>query len=360
MKRRTLLRYLPFGTLGLMDIAAAAPKVIAPNRSQSVGLTAVAAPYISARQLVLGVLNQHLLPSASALLQAVQALVASLAEPNATKLKWRQHRALWINTMLAWERLAAVSVGPLLERRSARTIDFWPTRPAQIERLLANGLGGITSVQQLDTVGVSARGLPTLEWLLWKTDGSDHAHTYAHLLAQQVAAESEAMLSGYQTLATTEWDEADAWALYGEWFGQAVGGLDQLRIKKMVPDTRAKNSSPWVRGLSGQTAAAWWAQAQGLQAFLVGSPAGQATTMPGLPVAGSVNSLLLGRGYMGDSQALLRQTQATLVFVQAARPANAASVRKAQVALAQLSSQMSALAGGVLNIALGFTDADGD
>jgi len=307
---------------------------------------------------VLGLLTQHLQPRAAELQLAAQALVQSLSQGQAA---WAQHRPLWVATMLAWERLAAVAVGPLLERRSARAIDFWPTRPAQIQRLLDSA--SITSVQQLDTVGATARGLPALEWLLWKTNGSGHAAAYASLLAQQVLTESQALQAGYQTLASTEWDEADAWALYGEWFGQAVGGLDQLRIKKMVADTRGKDSAPWVRGLSGQTAACWLAQALGLQAFLVGSPAAQAATQaanPGWPVAGSLNSLLLGRGHLRDSLTLQERTATLLRTVQAARPGNAASVRAAQAALAQVSAQANGLAGDVLAISLGFTDADGD
>ncbi|MDZ7937893.1 MAG: imelysin family protein [Rhodoferax sp.] len=318
----------------------------------------VAAPYISSAQMVQGLLTQHLQPSAAALQQAAQALVLSLAQ---AKAPWAQHRPLWVATMLAWERLAAVAVGPLLERRSARAIDFWPTRPAQIQRLLESG--SVTSVAQLDTVGATARGLPALEWLLWKTDGSGHAQAYANVLAQQVLAESQALQAGYQTLASTEREEEDAWAMYGEWFGQAVGGLDQLRIKKMVPDTRGKDSAPWVRGLSGQTAACWQAQAQGLQAFLLGSPAAQATTQtatPGWPVAGSLNSLLLGRGHLRDSLALQERTAAMLRAVQAARPGNAASVRSAQAALAQVSALANGLASDVLTITMGFTDADGD
>ena len=265
--------------------------------------------------------------------------------------------------MLAWERLAAVSVGPLVERRSARAIDFWPTRPAQIQRLLDDGLLGITTMAQLDTVGATARGLPALEWLLWKTDGREPANTYAYLLAQQVAAESQALLAGYQALVSTPWTEVQARALYGEWFGQAVGGLDQLRIKKMASNSRAKDSSLWVRGLSSQTAAAWWAQAQGLQAFLVGSPTSQAAARAfhaDLPVAGTVNGLLLGRGHAPESEALLDSTQAMLRLVQAARPGNAVSVHQAQAVLAQLSAQLGKLAETVLNITLGFTDADGD
>lgn len=350
MKRRALLKSVPFSALALVDIAQAATKTIATPK--------VAAPYISAGQMVQGLLTQHLQPSAAALQQAAQALVQSLAQ---AKAPWAQHRALWVANMLAWERLAAVAVGPLLERRSARAIDFWPTRPAQIQRLLESG--SVTRVQQLDTVGATARGLPALEWLLWKTDGSGHAAAYASVLAQQVLAESDALQTGYQTLASTEREEEDAWTLYGEWFGQAVGGLDQLRIKKMVPDTRGKDSAPWVRGLSGQTAACWQAQAQGLQAFLVGAPAAQAAAhaaTPGWPVAGSLHSLLLGRGHLRDGLALQERSAAMLRAVQSARPGNPASVRAAQAALAQASALANGLASDVLTITMGFTDADGD
>lgn len=350
MKRRALLIYTPLSALALSDIAQAATKTIATPK--------VAAPYISSIQMVQGLLTQHLQPSATALQLAAQALVQSLAQ---AKSPWAQHRPLWVSTMLAWERLAAVAVGPLLERRSARAIDFWPTRPAQIQRLLESG--SITAVAQLDTVGATARGLPALEWLLWKTDGSGHAQAYASVLAQQVLAESRALQTGYQTLASTEREEEDAWALYGEWFGQAVGALDQLRIKKMVADTRGKDSAPWVRGLSGQTAACWQAQAQGLQAFLIGSPAAQAAAQaatPGWPVAGSLNSLLLGRGHLRDSLTLQERTATMLRTVQAARTGNAASVRAAQAALAQVSALANGLASDVLTITMGFTDADGD
>lgn len=350
MKRRTLLTYMPFGAAALMESAQAATKVIATPK--------VAAPFISSGQMVLGLLKQHLQPGATDLQQTALALAQSLSQAQAP---WAQHRPLWVATMRAWERLAAVAVGPLLERRSARAIDFWPTRPAQIQRLLESG--SITTVAQLETVGATARGLPALEWLLWKTDGHGHAKAYASVLAQQVLAESRALQAGYQTLADTEREEDDAWALYGEWFGQAVGGLDQLRIKKMAPDTRGKDSAPWVRGLSGQTATAWQAQAQGLQAFLVGSPAAQAATQaatPGWPVAGSLHSLLLGRGHLRDGLALQERTAHMLRAVQAARPGNAASVRAAQAALAQVSALANGLASDVLTITMGFTDADGD
>ena len=319
----------------------------------------VAAPPISASQMIQSLLQLHLVPSATLLVQAAQALAQSLAQSPNDK-PWAQHQPLWVNTMLAWERLAAVAVGPLLERRSSRAIDFWPTRPAQIQRMLDSA--SVTTLPQLDTVGTAARGLPALEWLLWTTQGSGHASLYASLLAQQVAQESGLLLAGYKALLATEWNDGEAWRVYCEWFGQAVGGMDQLRIKKMVPDTRGKDSAPWVRGVSGRTADAWLAQAQGLQAFLVGSPAAQLATQaqsPGLPVAGSLNSMLLGRSQLTYSQTLTERTATMLRTVQAAHPGDAASLRAAQAALAQ-SSALAAQLGDALSISLGFTDADGD
>jgi predicted lipoprotein len=358
MKRRNLLIYMPFGALALMECAQAAPKSIA--KTHPAKAPTVAAPYIAATQMVEALLQQHFVPAALALQTSAQALEASLQNPQTL---WTAHRPLWTSTLLAWETLAAVAVGPLLERRSARAIDFWPTRPAQIQRLLDAGLASLSDVRSLETVGAGARGLPALEWLLFKTPGSGHARPLALLLAQQVRQEADTLLAGYQQLARTEREESEAWALYGEWFGQAVGGLEQLRIKKMVLDTRGKDSSPWVRGLSGQTAASWLAQARGLQAFLVGTPAAQAAAQQQAalwPVPGSVNSLLLGRGHLQRSQTLLQHTAAMVQAVAHAQVHKPASLRTAQAALSKTSALMDTLAGQVLNITLGFTDADGD
>lgn len=351
MKRRQIL--------ALASVWPMAPVSFAKMTAKKLPAPVVAVPFISATQMLQGLLLRDLIPGAKDMRQAAFALLQSLTPQTA----WPQHRPLWTQTMLTWERLAAVAVGPLVERRSARAIDFWPTRPSQIQRLLNTGAAQITTMEQLDTVGATARGLPALEWLFWRTDGSGQTLAYARLLAEQVLAESDALLAGYERLYAADWEESDAWSLYGEWFGQAVGGLDQLRIKRMVPDTRGKDSSPWVRGVSNQTAQSWLAQAQGLQAFLVGSPAAQIevqASSPGMPVPGSLNSLLLGRGHMKASNELQRLTLAMLRTVPSATPQSAASVRAAQTAVRQLSAHANALAGDVLNISLGFTDADGD
>ena len=358
MKRRHLLKYMSFGALAGIGIARAAPKTIAtsPAFYDFAGTTAVVGPYLLARQRVLALLQDHYIPTALALQASATALLQSLSQPGT---RWQAHQPFWISTMLDWERLAAVAVGPLVERRSARTIDFWPTRPAQIERILAAGTESLTTVAQLESIGSTARGLPALEWLLWRRPANTNTQHYAQLLAQQVVNESGTLLEGYRSLAAAPRSEDEAASLYGDWFGQAVGGLDQLRIKKMAPETRGKDSSVWVRGVSGQTAAAWQAQLEGLQVFLLGSPALQAGH-PERPVAGSLQGLLLGNDNLPASRKLQALTQAALRAGALAQPANAASLRTAVQALAQLSQYLSGLADTVLNITMGFTDADGD
>jgi predicted lipoprotein len=358
VKRRTLLACIPFGTLAIMDIAQAAPKKVGsvPTFDLFAGTSASTGPFLSARQRVLALLEDHYTPVAEALQQSATALRASLANPLTT---WQAQQPLWVQTMLNWERLAAVAVGPLLERRAARSIDFWPTRPAQIQRQLdANAATPLTQ-EQIESVGSAARGLPALEWMFWRLPATPAHQHYARLLAQHVLNECTILMDSYRAMAAAPRSEEEASALYGEWYGQAVGGLDQLRIKKMVPDTRGKEVSLWVRGVSGQTTAAWQAQLQGVQAFLVGSPTAQAAR-PDWPVAGSLQGLLLGNDTAQPSRQLQHLTLATLRSGARARPDNAASLNAARQALAQLSQFLGGLADTVLQISMGFTDADGD
>ncbi len=349
---------MPLGALALVDIALAAPKkgAITPTFDSFAGTSARTGPYLSARQRVLALLQGHFIPEAEALQQSAAALHASLSDPVA---HWQTQQPLWVQTMLHWERLAAVAVGPLLERRAARSIDFWPTRPAQIQRQLdANAARPLTQ-EQIESVGSAARGLPALEWIFWRLPATPAHQHYVRLLTQHVLNECTILLDGYRAMATASRSEEEASALYGEWYGQAVGGLDQLRIKKMVPDTRGKEVSLWVRGVSGQTTAAWQAQLQGAQAFLVGTPAAQAAR-PDWPVAGSLQGLLLGNDTPQPSRQLQQLTLAALRSGARARPDNPAALRAAQQALAKLSQFLNALAENVLHIGMGFTDADGD
>lgn len=73
-------------------------------------------------------------------------------------------RQAWREALVAWDRLSTVAVGPLVERRSARSIDFQPARPELIEQAIA---ATAESKLDMELVGSAARGFPALEWLLW-------------------------------------------------------------------------------------------------------------------------------------------------------------------------------------------------
>lgn len=355
MKRRQLLR--------CVSLAALAP--VAPLWAASPARTAAScatvskqqAPYIRASELVQALTTYSTLPAAQAFAAHSQTLMGAIhTRP------WTDCRALWTQSMLAWETLAAVPVSALVERRSVRTVDFWPTRPAQIQALLDAGPERLASPQTQQTIGASAKGLPALEWLLFRKDADASSAALAGLLAEQVLQEARILEAAYNSLQLTLWDEADAWAAYGEWFSQAVGSLDQLRLKKLKPNTRGKDSAIWVRGVSGQTRAAWKAHAQGLCDFFVGPrasapvPACEAS----LPVAGSLHSLLLGRRYPQEAARLQVLAGAMLHSVGRAQPEQAASLRSAQQAVANLHRFVSDAGSELFDFSQGFTDADGD
>ncbi|WP_138515012.1 imelysin family protein [Rhodoferax bucti] len=355
MKRRDLAFLMPFMALAPMEYARAAIKKGALPGCE--GTPAAPAPYIRASELVLDLLGHSLLPAANAFAQHSHTLHEHLRTR-----PWADCRAAWVNSMLAWETLSAVPVDALLERRSARTVDFWPTRPAQIQVLLDAGTTRFDSPQALQTIGASAKGLPALEWLLFRNDGSAPQPALAVALAEQVLLEARTLEQAYTALHQTTWDEADAWSAYGNWFGQAVGSLEQLRLKKLKANTRGKDSAIWVRGVSGQTRAAWQAQARALQAFFTGplDSAPGSACHAALPLPGTLHSLLLGRRYPREAERLQVLTRAMVQALHQARPENTASLQRAQQSLAGLHRYVSDLGSELFDFSLGFTDADGD
>lgn len=355
MNRRQLLKCMPLAAL-----APVAPLWAAGNTPAAVGCArapAQQAPYIRASELVQALTMRNLLPAARSFAAHSQTLMEAIRTR-----PWTDCRALWTHSMLAWETLAAVPVSALVERRSVRTVDFWPTRPAQIQALLDAGPERMASPQTQQTMGASAKGLPALEWLLFRKEADAATTVLAGLLAEQVLQEARILESAYTTLESTTWDEADAWTAYGEWFSQAVGSLDQLRLKKLKPNTRGKDSAIWVRGVSGQTRAAWQAHARGLCDFFVGARASApvAACEKSMTVAGSLHSLLLGRRYPQEAARLQVLARAMLQSVERAQAEQAASLRAAHQAVTNLHRFVSDVGSDLFDFSQGFTDADGD
>ena len=352
MKRRLLLLTAYAAVLSV----GAAHATVATSRQRVHAAAIQAAPYISPAQLISGLLQEHFLPAARDFEAASRTLRDALAKPGQ---RWKSHRPAWVRAMTRWEILNAVAAGPLLERRSARSIDFWPTRPAQIQMQLAKGEDAMNTLTDMDRIGASARGLPALEWLLYKTSGDATAHRYALLLAEHVLAEAQTLREAFEQLAQRERDDASAWTLYSEWIGQAMGSLDQLRGKRMQQPFKDKHSEAWPRATSGQTGAAWAAQWAGLERFLMGAPEARSANA-WLPVPGSLNSLLLGRGHLKDSANLERLVDGAHAAIARSASAGPGRITTTVQALTQLRTAADSMASEVLGITLGFTDADGD
>ena len=95
--------------------------------------------------------------NARALVPAVAALCQAPAADGRAALA--SARTAWQATARAWEQLAAVSIGPVIARRSQRAIDFTPTRPALIEKAIATQPQGAKAFER---IGTPAKGLPAL------------------------------------------------------------------------------------------------------------------------------------------------------------------------------------------------------
>ncbi len=359
MKRRTLLKTWSLSALALIQPAHAATKTIASSCAAPVE---VATPFYRASELVLGGLQSHWLPRAQGFAQTASALQQTL---QTTPADVPAQRAAWVRCMLAWEQLAAVPAGALLERRSVRTLDFWPTRTAQVQGLaqFAKDASAEALGARVGAAGVGAKGLPALEWLLWAQASQPGAQALAAAISNEVSAEAGTLLLTYQTAAqvpdSDSVDEAQAWTDYGEFFTQCMGSLDQLRLKKMRVNTRGKDSAIWVRGLSGQTAAAWQAQWESIAHFLAGDSAGNCGATNDA-VARSFTDLLRSRGHLAPATQLAQQLATTRRAVHAARPQTASSVLRAQHSIAALHTLASDMGARLFDFSQGFTDADGD
>ncbi|BDT66166.1 hypothetical protein os1_03220 [Comamonadaceae bacterium OS-1] len=305
----------------------------------------IASPAITQTDWVRNALRLHFVPAAQAFAQSS----ATLRDVLATGCNPATARPAWRAAMLDWERLSAVSVGPLLERRSARSIDFWPTRPAMVTAAVPNPP---QTAAALDDLGAPAKGLPALEFLLWQAAPDAAQCTYAAALAQGCAAEGQALLADFEALAARAWTPDTALAAFNEWFSQAVGGLEQLRWKKMGKPARSGRASDWPRATSGSTRAAWQASWASMQNFWLGTGRSQEQ--------GSLNGYLAGENQLALSAQLEAAVALLHTRMLAADPARAASVTAAMQALAQAKKLLEDKIAPELKTMVGFSESDGD
>ena len=281
--------------------------------------------------------------ASAALTPAVQALCE--ATPSQADVSLQQARRHWLDVLAAWERLAGVAIGPVLERRAQRQIDFTPTRPRMIEKAIQ---AAPTTPADMELIGTPAKGLPALEWLLWvkPVAPGTSACRYAVQVAQEIGHEAEAL--------TAEKPAAvDDSAALSELVNQWVGGLERLRWPGMEMPARVAltggtpGQPDYPRRDSGAAAIAWAAQWDALRALATQG-------------VSALTARLRARGHAALADALSADITAADSLMRDLAAADTGRVLAAARSLAGLKKRVEAEVAPALGVSIGFSDADGD
>ncbi|MEK8029927.1 imelysin family protein [Ideonella sp. DXS29W] len=223
-------------------------------------------------------------------------------------------RQAWVQAMVSWTRLSAVQIGPLLDRHSDTRLDFQPMRPAALDKVIANP--SAPGEWAMDRVGAQARGLPAMEYLLWKKPAAPRTPTcqYLSVLARDLRDEAADLDKAYaaEASATRSADEAAAW--FNTYINQWLAGLGRMRWRDLEMPARSWGMEQAPRAASGQTALAWrerWAALRVVTAGGAGAPEGL------IPLT----SYLRARGLTASADALARDASLADSALQSATPA---------------------------------------
>lgn len=351
---QSVLRFAAHCVLPLLLAGTAAAQVLPAN---------VAVPFYTPGAFMQGVYRHWYAPrandfaaQAAKLGPALGQLCAVGGNPAAAQQSARQQ---WQDTVRAWDTLSAVAVGPLVQRRSLRQIDFTPTRPELIGRAVR---AAPADAKAMERVGTPAKGLPALEWLLWTQPvaPASPACRYAVLVAHGIDEEARALAQAFAGLARRNWleDEEAAVPAMSELVNQWVGGIERLRWAAMEKPLRSAGGKPpaYPRAASGTTAQSWRAQWQGLQAL--SAAAGNAVPVPGEGLV-PLETYLRGRG-LNPLAATLADAAADIGREMGRATPEAARVNAAARPLAGLKRLAEAQLAPALEVNIGFSDADGD
>ncbi|MEY4882745.1 MAG: hypothetical protein RIS34_599 [Pseudomonadota bacterium] len=339
-------------------------QIVAPN---------VAVPFYTPGSFMQGAYQHWYAPQAAdfsrqaaTLPEAVMAVCDASMGTRAVKL--RQARALWQATAIAWDRLNGVPIGPIVQRRSARQIDFTPTRPELIERAIQTAPADPAAMER---IGSPAKGLPALEWLLWSRPVAPNtpACRYAMQVAADVDREAAALSQAFSDLAALDLGEEEATSVpaMSELVNQWVGGLERLHWADMekpalsiasgVSQGKGVRNAGYPRNVSAQTAASWAAHWQALRTLAV-SAASEAPR-PGTALV-PLETYLRGRGLNPVAGTLVQRVGNADQAMKNLSPAHSAGLTSAVRQLTALKKLVEAEVAPALDVNIGFTDADGD
>ena len=348
----------------ILCAAALAMLAAAPVHAQEVDAN-MAIPFYNTAHAVQGLYGQWFSPqakaaqaSAQALNQALRAHCAAPAGSAAATLQTA--RQAYVQSSRQWSSLSAVALGPLVERRSARLVDFRPMRPALLKKAIQSAPADLAAMER---IGAPAKGYPALENLLWTQplEPQTPACAYATLVAEEIGAEMGILGNGFAKLAAQDWSEdGDATTeAMAEFINQWVGGLERLRWADMEKPLRSAGSKPpaWEHLASGSTLEIWRAHWQGLRTLAVSVD--RKVPQPGVDIV-PIESYLRGRGLNPLADRWLKAVNEADAGMRALTEPSAKAVDAATKPLSRLKRLMEGEVAPALEVNIGFSDADGD
>lgn len=279
------------------------------------------------------------------------------AAPTASTL-----RADWRAAVTAWDRLDSVALGPLVERRSARAVDFMPVRPTMLERAVQTAPKDAAA---MELIGTPAKGFEALEWLFWPevpVPGTPRC-AYAAAVARHHQREAVALVAAYGATAAAGPEPEQASAALSQVVNQWVGGVERLRwafMRKPIEVARSRNEpAAFARQRSDQTGASWAARWSTLRSFAVLGGRDRPPRTGGDQLI-AFETWLRSRGANNLADKLVHTTEQADQAMAHASPDRPESVEHAADALAQLARLMQTELAPALRVSIGFSDADGD
>ena len=349
------MKFKPLVLLGLLAVSGLGSNAMAQSAWRS-----VAVPYYTPPAYVQGLqLGWYKPRSREFSAQAEQLLQATLAYCAGGPLP--AARTSWRNTLLAWDQLGSVAIGPLIERRSARRLDLGPVRP----ELMARAIGAHPANEaDMERVGSPAKGFAALEALLWPKAAAPGtpACNFAVQVATDIGREADALAVAFNTTDPAEPDEAETAAAMGEAVNQWIGGLDNFRSQDFERPLRERESRgsarlKFTRDASGASAAERAVRWRTLNALAVFE--GSEAPAPGAGLV-PLEPYLRGKGLNPLADKLVAAVRKAGQGIAAAQGNAPARVQAAARQLAGLKALVESQVAPALDIRLGFSDADGD
>lgn len=127
------------------------------------------------RDVVASLAEQVMLPAHAELEMRTAELATAIeplcADPSGATLAPAQ--AAWRAARAPLDRIAAFAFGPIEDEHIGTAIDFWPARLESVEATIAMAVE--PTAEGIDALGVTSKGLPVVEYLLFDPVGGDAA-----------------------------------------------------------------------------------------------------------------------------------------------------------------------------------------